>query len=290
MMVLRSLCALTVMLALSACGGVAARHDVRSNLVEKAGWQSGLLKAGKFDIAASWSPVQRGENLFVYLEGDGLAYVNAYRPAKDPTPDDPVALRMAINDIHATGASAQPVLYLARPCQYTLPDDGANCNRKYWTIGRYAPEITDSISNAIDQIKQRVGARHIVLVGYSGGGALAVLLAGQRADIAGIITVVGNLDLAYWTKRDGLTPLSASTDPVTMAHDLGDTPQLHLAGGQDDAVGPDVTRAYMQALPASSPANMLVFDHYDHQCCWAQDWQKISQWPEFSRIPYWHGK
>ncbi|WP_114090569.1 S9 family peptidase [Thalassospira profundimaris] len=284
---IRSMIALAGLLMLTACGGVAARHEVRSALVANADWQSGVVQAGLFDIAASWSQVTTGETLFVYLEGDGLAYVTVYRPAQDPTPSDPVALRMAVQDIHSAGKAAQPVLYLARPCQYTLPEHGRNCSRKYWTTGRYAPEIVASLSMALDQFKQRFQARHIVLVGYSGGGALAVLLASERSDVTGIVTVVGNLDLAYWAQRDGLTPLSGSIDPADVAPKIANIAQLHLAGGRDDAVGPDVTQAYMAALPAGAKVEMLGFDQYDHHCCWARDWREISQRPEFSRIPYW---
>ncbi|OKH86231.1 alpha/beta hydrolase [Thalassospira sp. TSL5-1] len=289
MKLIRSILVLGVMVILAGCSNVAARHEVRTRLAADAGWQAGVVKAGLFDIAAAWSPVQKGETLFVYLEGDGLAYVTAYRPAMDPTPTDPVALRMALQDIHLTGIAAQPVVYLARPCQYTMPEKGENCSRKYWTTARYAPEIIHSISLAIDQFKARFRARHLVLVGYSGGGALAVLLAAERQDVAGIVTVAGNLDLAYWAQRDGLTPLADSVDPARFAPQVADIAQLHFAGGQDDAVGPDVTRSYMAALPDRSKAEMVVMDQYDHHCCWARDWHEISRRPEFTRIPYWNG-
>ncbi len=51
--------------------------------------------------------------MVVYIEGDGRAYVNRRTPSNDPTPGNPMALRLALAD------PSLRVLYLGRPCQYT---------------------------------------------------------------------------------------------------------------------------------------------------------------------------
>jgi pimeloyl-ACP methyl ester carboxylesterase len=169
-----------------------------------------------------------------------------------------------------------PVVYLARPCQYVLPASGRNCSQVYWTGQRYAPAIVDSLGEALDQEKQRAGASTLLLIGYSGGGALAALLAQRRPDVAGIVTVAANLDLAYWTRRDRLGTLEGSLDPADQARLLRGLPQLHLAGADDRVVGPDVTRAFLQRMDGGSET-LRVQPGFDHVCCWAAQWPSLLQ-------------
>ncbi|MEQ5778376.1 alpha/beta fold hydrolase [Thalassospira sp. NFXS8] len=267
---------------LAACSTVPQRDALRDQLVAKAGWSSGVVPSGEFDIAASWKNTGQSQTLFVYLEGDGLAYITPNRASTNPTPDNPVALRMAIADPHQG-----PVLYLARPCQYVMPDHGRNCARPYWTVKRYAPEIVASLNTALNLFKNKLGTRKLVIVGYSGGGALATLLAAQRNDIAGIVTVAANLDTRYWTDRAGVSSLTGSLDPADFAARLGNLPQVHFSGVEDTTVGPAVTRAFMAKLPANTPVSHIEVPRFDHFCCWAQNWQQLSIRPELKTIPGW---
>ncbi|MFP4386937.1 MAG: alpha/beta hydrolase, partial [Alphaproteobacteria bacterium] len=52
--------------------------------------------------------------LSIYIEGDGLAWIKRTRPSGNPTPTNPVALRLAASD-----NISQNIIYIARPCQYT---------------------------------------------------------------------------------------------------------------------------------------------------------------------------
>lgn len=264
---MRGLWRLLPALLLAAC---AARQSIAPDLARAAGWQWDILRAGRFDLAAASAPRAAAGTLVVYLEGDGLAYVHPRQPAADPTPDDPVALRLALADPRRTA-----IAWLARPCQYTLPDRGRNCTVAYWTTGRYAPEIIDSIGAGLDALKARSGATRLVLVGYSGGGAVAVLLAARRSDVAEIVTVVADLDLGYWTARDGLAPLTGSLDPAQAAAALGGVPQLHYTGGRDETVGTDVVRSYLRRLPPGTPARLIEVPEFSHHCCWARDWAAL---------------
>jgi len=54
---------------------------------------------------------------------------------------------------------------------------------------RFAPEVINSFSRAIDTLKEKSGAKYVELVGYSGGGAIAVLVAAGRSDVVGVRTV-----------------------------------------------------------------------------------------------------
>lgn len=262
----RGLAAMVLVVLLAACAQ--PRHETGPALAQAAGWRWEILSAGAFDLAVAAPPRRMGDVLTVYLEGDGFAYVNARQPALDPTPIDPVSLKLAFAD-PGTGA----VAWIGRPCQYTLPDHGRNCRTALWTTSRYAPEVVDSMGMAVDVLKRRSGSGRVILVGYSGGGAIAALLAARRSDVVKIITVAANLDLEYWTRRDDLSPLAGSLDPARQsAETLGRIPQLHFTGGRDRIVGTDVARSYLDRLSPHSAARLVEIPDFTHSCCWAKEW------------------
>jgi pimeloyl-ACP methyl ester carboxylesterase len=211
-----------IMLSVLGAENAAARMS-GPDLARKAGWQWKIIQAGAYDLATAQRPASiQSDVLTVYIEGDGFAYAALGRRSMDPTPTDPLALRLAIQH-PGNGA----VAWLARPCQYGPRT--RNCQSDYWTIARYSPEVIDSASAALDQLKAHTeGATRLVLVGYSGGGALAALLAERRHDVAALVTVAANLDLGSWVKSRGLTPLSRSLDPASDAAKLSDMPQVHF--------------------------------------------------------------
>ncbi len=260
--------ALLLSLLLVACAS--SRQTEGPNLARVSGWGWDIVSAGMFDVAVATSPRGTGDTLTVYLEGDGFAYVTSSQPARDPTPRDPVALRLALAD-----PAARAVAWIGRPCQYTQPDHGRNCRVGYWTLERYAPEVVDSIGVALDTVKQNASARRLVLVGYSGGGAIAVLVAARRTDVAKIITVAANLDGEYWTRQKGLSTLTGSLDPANVAAEVAAIPQVHLMGGHDRVVGSDVTRAFLRRLPSDAPARWHEIPDFTHACCWAEKWPEI---------------
>lgn len=80
----------------------------------------------------------------------------------------------------------------------------------------------------------------IELIGYSGGGVLAALIAARRTDVRRIVTVAANLDLAVWTRTLGVDAMRNSLDPAREADRIEAIPQYHLAGASDEAVPPSV--------------------------------------------------
>lgn len=264
------LACLLLPLLLVACDGVEARKDSAISLLEPQGWSEAIIEAGPFQLFAAWMPRGAARVLTVYIEGDGFAYLDETHPSSDPTPRDAMGLRLALAD-----KEARMVAYLGRPCQFVMPAHGQGCTAEYWTSKRYAPEVVDSISAAIDQLKVRTDAQKVLLVGYSGGGAVAALVAGRRKDVVGLATVVANLDLGYWLSRDGLLPLDGSLDPALEAGRLANLPQVHFAGGKDEVVGPDVVQSYLSRLPPSAPARLEILADQDHYCCWAEIWPSL---------------
>lgn len=277
-------CQVVIGLALAACGAsdMVPRARKAAVIARDAGWSQRVIAAGRFDLTSFSSPANGTSDLLtIYIEGDGLAFLDRATVSGDPTPLDPLALRLAL------AAPQRPAAYIARPCQYALPDHARNCGPALWTSRRYAPEVVDSLDRAADNLKAAAAARRLVLVGYSGGGVIAALLAARRSDVAGLVTVAANLDLDYWVRRDQLAPLTGSLDPVDFAGRLAGVPQVHFVGGRDDVVGADVVRAYLARLPTPNRAAIAEIAGYEHRCCWASHWPELLARPELAAIPGW---
>jgi dienelactone hydrolase len=163
----------------------------------------------------------------IVFEGDGQAFLDRYTVARDPTPAKSAALAMA-PEIGAYG----PVHVVGRPCYHSLED--AACNPIYWTIGRHAPEV---IASLVTAIRKLTGTRKVWLVGYSGGGTLAVLVAAAMPDqVLGVLTIAAPLDTLAWTQYHGYTPLSKSVDPSDDLPRYTHSCQRHLLGSKDKTI------------------------------------------------------
>jgi pimeloyl-ACP methyl ester carboxylesterase len=281
----RLVCA-AILVAASLAGCSAAYFTPRQHkaalFADKAGWSSRLIDAGAFDLLSYASPSARtAESLTVYIEGDGLAFLDRVTVSPDPTPDDPIALRLAL------AAPQRPAVWLARPCQYVMAEHPRNCGPGLWTDRRYAPEVVEGMDRALDALKVASGARRLVLVGYSGGGALAVLLAARRSDVTGIVTIAANLDLGDWTHRHQLAPLAGSLDPAAFADRVAQLPQVHFVGSDDGVVPPDVVRAYLSHLSRSNRASLIEIPGYDHACCWVDGWPQLIKRREMTALGVW---
>ncbi len=262
---------LCLMALLPACSNVptpAARSQQALQLAQQSHWQPLLLETTAFRLQA-FLPVrwQADDVLTVYIEGDGLAWRTSSQPSADPTPVKPLALHLALAQPKGNAA------YLARPCQYLA--DQPNCQRRYWTDARFAEEVITAMEQAVEQLKAQAKARQLVLVGYSGGAAVALLLAARRDDVGLVVTVAGNLDHAKWTAYHRVSPLRRSLNPLDQRAALSAVKQLHLVGEQDRIVPPALAQAYMLAFPGTAPQRLLSVPGYDHSCCWQQDWKQL---------------
>lgn len=260
-------------LLLSACASVPtpdARRQQALSLAEAQGWQALEIDTEPFRLQALASPdIAPAAELTVYLEGDGFAWLNAHQPSGDPTPLNPLALKLAL---------AQPqgrAVYLARPCQYLAAQPA--CVQRYWTDARFAEDVVASLGQALDQLKARNDARRLTLIGYSGGAALALLLAARRDDVEQVITVAGNLDPESWTRYHRVQPLRASLNPADARQRLAQVRQLHLSGSDDKVVPPELAKVFVAAYPPGAPVRLEVLPGFDHQCCWEEHWPALWQ-------------
>jgi dienelactone hydrolase len=267
---------LLVTAAFTGCANIptpAERHALADLLAHEYGWKASVIPAGEFDLV-SYAPVlwEKSENLTVYIEGDGFAWITSSQPSADPTPRDPLALRLALTQ--PTGAA----VYLARPCQY-IDASRNGCSQRYWTQARFASEVVDATDKAVDLLKTRFGAQRLTLVGYSGGGAVATLLAERRTDIVRLITVAGNLDHRAWTNHHRVSPLTGSLNAADQSGHLNGVTQVHLVGGQDKVIPLELGRSWPREFIGDRGLNLHVMSDFDHHCCWVDDWAKL--WFEF---------
>jgi len=256
-------------LFLSACISIPSpteRRTAAETLASRQSWQSMRIATGRFDLVA-YVPDHplSSDQLTVYIEGDGLSWITGTQPSTDPTPRNPLALRLALAQPEGNAA------YLARPCQY-VDAEAAACSSHYWTDLRFAPEVIEASDRAIDTLKQKFGARLLTLVGYSGGAAVATLIAARRHDVTKLVTVAGNLDHRAWTAYHHIPPLTGSLNPADARESVQHVRQWHFVGGKDNVIPPRLAESFTKQFPPDTPQTVHIEPTYDHHCCWAENW------------------
>lgn len=263
---------LALYMLLSACANIPSpveRRALADSLAHERSWHGEMFKSDNFDLLAYLPPYQsKTDRLTIYIEGDGYAWISGSQPSTDPTPRDPLALRLALAQPEGTA------IYLARPCQY-VNAEAKPCSSRYWTEMRFAPEVIAATNGAIDSLKSRFGASQLTLVGYSGGGAVAALVAARRGDVTGLVTVAGNLDHRAWTRHHRVLPLSGSMNPADETNRLQGIRQWHFVGGQDKNITSDLVQGYANRYLEPIRPIVQIEPEFDHRCCWAEQWPQL---------------
>ncbi|VAW70430.1 hypothetical protein MNBD_GAMMA09-2126 [hydrothermal vent metagenome] len=197
--------------------------------------------------------------LYVFIEGDGLPWRTRTQISANPDPVYPLALDLMSHNRY-------PSIYLSRPC-YWLRDE--SCNYELWTNKRYSKQVVESMLYILDEVSE--GFESITLVGYSGGGALAALMANSAGKITRLITLAGNLDHLKWTRQHGYTPLKDSLNPFE--YTLPSTvEQYHFAAENDKNILPAWIKTFSDKQINS---RYILLKNADHSCCWLESWEDI---------------
>ncbi len=251
--------------ALGGCAsipGMSARDEL--SRAEQQGFVRAQHHFSGFDVVTLHRGTHVSRRLVVYIEGDGRAWISRTRLSADPTPRNPVSLKLALKD------PSTAVLYIGRPCQYLRSSERGRCDARYWSSHRYGRAVVDAINQIIDGIA--VPGMQVGLVGYSGGGTLAALVAATREDAAWLVTLAANLDHRVWTREHGLSPLVGSLNPPDFALPLKVIPQFHLSGTRDRIVPVAVLKSYLAALGNLATLTTETVANFDHACCWEGLW------------------
>jgi len=263
---MRPLCAFIAVFCLSGCA------TTSYNLGQESGFTKKLIRGRDFVLYSCIRVDRRGEPLTVYIEGDGRAWLDRYRASYDPTPTDPLVMKLASLD------PSPNVAYLARPGQY--PSEGASdCDAKYWMSKRFAPEVIADMDSAVSGLRDMAGAREVCLVGYSGGAAVAVLIAARRDDVIGLRTVAGNLDSAAVSKKNNVSPLNGSLDPIDAADKLEKVPQRHFITYDDRIIPPEAAEAFADKAGDGKRESITVVEGVTHYSGWDRKWPALLEMP-----------
>jgi pimeloyl-ACP methyl ester carboxylesterase len=260
--------ALVLALSLAACASLPERYDAAARA---AGLERRVVPGERFrHVVYQAASPRRGDVLHIYLEGDGSPLLLRRRlPRADPTPRRPLMPRLMALD-------PGPAVLLGRPCYHGLAAD-PTCDPAFWTAARYSSQVVESLAAAARRLMAEGGHRGAVLLGHSGGGTLALLLARRLAGTRAVVAVAANLDTEAWAAHHRLPLLERSLNPATLPPRPDGVPELIVAGGRDRVV----PAALIEAAAARRPnARLRLYQAFDHACCWESVWPELLAWAE----------
>ena len=197
----------------------------------------------------------------VYLTGDGLPYIRPGLASGDPTPRRPVVPSLLALD-------PEPGIILGRPCYHGYAHTPP-CSQRLWTHARYGEEVVASMNKALARAVP--AGREMVLIGFSGGGALAMLLSGRVPGIVAVVTLAGNLDIDAWADAHGYERLRGSMNPVAAPALPAELIQLHCAGADDERVSPKL----LKRASKRTGGELFVLQGVTHNRGWERHWPAI---------------
>lgn len=267
---------LALLFLLCGCGLTTPGADERLQTAERIGFGGKLkpvrIETPQFSLYGFQRITDANVPLHVYIEGDGFAWESRTRTSDDPTPLNPMSLRLAAEDDHAN------ILYLARPCQYIRRNDG-QCVPNTWTHARFSQPIVNALSFAVTDAINQYGIQEVALYGYSGGGALAMLVAAERGDVIEIRTVAANLDSDAWVAHHKVSALRGSLNPLDSINVTASIPQLHIGGSDDEVVPPFIIEKYTNSEEESGCIKSYFLEGYAHDSAWQTVWNGLLMRP-----------
>jgi len=174
------------------------------------------------------------------------------------------ALKLMLLDPH-------PSIYLNRPC-YGYQHMPEYCREELWTNARYGSDVVNSMALALTELSHRYPGKRWVLIGHSGGGALAMLLAARLDNVAAVVTLAANLDHAEWTRSKYYSALDRSLNPIDQPPLSAGIIRWHFAGGADTNVPAKITANAARQDPESK---FYLEPEFDHRCCWQEIWPRV---------------
>ena len=260
-----------------------ARNQHADAIATAAGLQRAQVSADGF-VLTSFSRLHRTDQpLVIYIEGDGFAWRSRRQPSDDPTPRKALGLTLAAKD------PAPNVVYLARPCQFTAMSANPGCTQAYWTDKRFAEDVVSAMNQAVSTYAAKVPGQPIHLVGYSGGGAIAILIAARRSDVASLRTVAGNLDVAEVNRLHKVSAMPQSLNPIDVAAQVRTVAQVHFSGADDPIVPSLIAQRFIDAVGGHC-TTLRVVPGMGHESDWAQHWASLLTPPPTCQTSTDHGQ
>jgi len=244
------------------------RNAAADRVAAAGGFERSRTISGPFTLTSYQRIKNPGAPVNIYIEGDGISWITEWRLSDDPTPREPLVLELASAD------PAENVVYLARPGQYCA--GGPDCPAEYWSGRRFSKAAVDAMDRAIDEIRQKSGAKEIGLIGYSGGAAIAAIIAARRNDVKSLRTIAGNLDTDAVNRYHRVSALSEdSLNPIDDAPKLASLPQRHYVGSRDTVIPAFIARKFASAAGDSRFDSVTIVEGAGHTKGWRERWQEL---------------
>lgn len=215
-----------------------------------------------------------GSHLRIYVEGDGSPWIRGNHVSVDPTPTNPVLLRLMHRANHAA-------VYLGRPCYFGSASD-SSCDARWWTFDRYSRPVIESMCDAANTLIDERNAETVQLIGYSGGGALVIGMTTCTNRLVAITTIAGNLTPAAWTQYHGYTQLRdldlidfATQEPTSVK-------EMHWQCESDRVIPVSITANYFVARPN---ANRRIMTECSHSSGWERVLAQLFRFDPSANIP-----
>ena len=193
------------------------------------------------------SPAREAPVLVLVMHGD--------LPEPPPSYQYEFARNIAdADDAATTGIVAAGVL---RPGYADPVGDRSSGDMGRAVADNYTPEVVDAVASAARALAKDHDARAVVLVGHSGGAAIAANLLGRHPGVAqGAVLVGCACDPAAWratrlagTRNPVFRGPTRSLQPLNLADDVAPGTIVRLVVGEEDDVTPPAhSQAYAKAL------------------------------------------
>lgn len=241
-----------VLLAASGCAATAERPDLLcegKELTERVRTSDHCLVLESFESSTR----NRPGTLVVVLHGDS--------PSARPTYQYEVARRIA--ERHANVVAVG----MLRPGYQDRTGAGSSGQRGRATGDNYTAANADAIAEALRLLAEHHATERLVVVGHSGGAAIATLAASRHHGIVDHLVLVGcPCDLPAWrehmyrVRRSELwkAPVE-SLSPLDLAADFDpEASALVVVGSEDRIAPPELSERYVAALLAHGNSAELV--------------------------------
>ena len=246
----------------------AVRQDAADKIAALNGFEKSYIKTDHFILASYHRFKDPNKPLHIYIEGDGAAWITHTRLSDNPTPRNPLVLELAALD------PADNVAYLARPGQYSSfgkPD----CDPSYWSNRRFSEEVITSMNQATDYLCRKSGSRKVSLIGYSGGAAIAIIVASRRNDIIELRTIAGNLDCEAVNRYHKVTSLEGSLNPIDFASSIAKIPQRNFVGSKDRIIPSFIAASFVEKSGSKNKERITIVKGATHTTGWREKWPKL---------------
>ncbi|WP_415880003.1 alpha/beta fold hydrolase [Methylomonas sp. TEB] len=259
---------LSLLLFLAACSTPAMRLHEQATAF---GFQTLESEAVGFKLTSfTHLPPSAGKRLHVYLEGDGSPWERGLFPASDPTTRTATVLSLMASD-------PKPALYLGRPC-YNGHAGDPGCSQSLWTGARYSESVVAAMTQALTEFCTLNGYSEVMLIGHSGGGTLALLIAERLPQAVAVVTLAGNYDIDIWADHHRYQHLHDSLNPAKRVGKPG-IAEWHLLGQRDHNIPPALFQQTLQQRP-NSHVQIVDADHgHGWQAIWPQMLKRLDHPP-----------